>query len=118
ILLRSDVRLVTLLGPPGVGKTRLASHIAPTIQEHFSQGVVFVALASVCDAEVMVSTLAHGVGLKAVAGTSLLDRLKTYLCSHRILLVLDNLEQVVGASQVIADLLQSAPQVTVLATSR
>jgi predicted ATPase/class 3 adenylate cyclase len=109
-----DVRLVTLTGAGGVGKTRLAIATAAALDHLFSDGVFFVALATVRDAEVMWKTIAvdldaEGEGEAAVTA---------HLRDRRLLLVLDNLEQLPGAAGVIAGLLASAPGLAVLATSR
>jgi predicted ATPase/class 3 adenylate cyclase len=113
---RPGARLVTLTGTGGVGKTRLALAAAAALGEAFPQGVFFVALAAVCDAEVMWKTLADCLdvsveGQAAVAVTG-------YLAERRALLVLDNLEQLDGAGSVVAAMLGAAPGLVVLATSR
>jgi len=113
---RPGVRLVTLTGPGGVGKTRLSLAAAAALEGAFPHGVFFVALAAVRDAGVMWKTLAgdldvdgDGPAAEAVAG---------YLAGRRALLVLDNLEQVHGAGEVVAALLMAAPGLVALATSR
>jgi predicted ATPase len=111
---RPAVRLVTLTGAGGVGKTRLALAAAASLDQEFPHGVFFVALAAVRDAEVMWKTIAGsldvgGDGPAAVTG---------YLGDRHSLLVLDNLEQLDGAAGVVAALLAAAPGLVVLATSR
>jgi predicted ATPase/class 3 adenylate cyclase len=113
---RPEARLVTLTGTGGVGKTRLGLAAAAALGEAFPQGVFFVALSAVRDAEVMWKALADSLdvsveGQAAAAVTG-------YLVQRRALLVLDNLEQLDGAADVVAALLAAAPSLVVLATSR
>ena len=115
-LARPGVRLVTLTGTGGVGKTRLALAAAASLDKAFEHGVYFVALAAVRDAEVMWKTIADGLD---VAGDGPAAGAVTgYLRERRALLVLDNLEQLDGAAAVVAALLAAAPGLVVLATSR
>jgi predicted ATPase/class 3 adenylate cyclase len=116
VVARPGVRLVTLTGTGGVGKTRLALAAAAALGEDFSHGVYFVALAAVRDAEVMWKTLADSLDV-TVAG-QVADAVTRYLAGRRALLVLDNLEQLDGAGAVVAALLAAAPGLVVLATSR
>jgi predicted ATPase/class 3 adenylate cyclase len=109
-----DVRLVTLTGTGGVGKTRLALAAAGSLGAAFPYGVFFVALAAVRDADVMWKTIAAGLDAEGDAPGAVTE----YLGDRRALLVLDNLEQLDGAAQVVAELLAAAPGVVVLATSR
>ncbi len=113
---RPGLRLVTLTGTGGVGKTRLALAAAASLDRAFEHGVYFVALAAVRDAEVMWKTIAGGLD---VAGDGPAAGAVTgYLADRRALLVLDNLEQLDGAGAVVAELLAAAPGLVVLATSR
>jgi predicted ATPase/class 3 adenylate cyclase len=109
-------RLVTLTGTGGVGKTRLALAAAAALSGGFEHGVFFVALAAVTDAEVMWKTLAESVDA-SVEGPAA-DAVTQLLSDRRMLLVLDNLEQMEGAAGVVAALLAAAPGLVVLATSR
>ena len=112
----AGVRLVTLTGSGGVGKTRLALAAAASLDQVFEHGVFFVALAAVRDAEVMWKTIADSLN---ISGDGSADSTVTgYLRDRRVLLVLDNLEQLGGAGQVVAGLLAAAPAVVVMATSR
>ena len=111
---RPGVRLVTLTGPGGVGKTRLVLAAASSLGGAFPDGVFFVALAAVRDAGVMWKTIA---GSLDVAGGEP-GAVTGHLAGRQVLLVLDNLEQLDGAAQVVAALLAAAPGLVVLATSR
>ena len=109
-----DVRLVTLTGTGGVGKTRLALAAAGSLGAAFPYGVFFVALAAVRDVDVMWKTIAEGLDAEGDGSGAVTE----YLGDRQALLVLDNLEQLDGAAQVVAELLAAAPGVVVLATSR
>jgi predicted ATPase/class 3 adenylate cyclase len=110
------VQLVTLTGPGGVGKTRLSLAAAAAAGHAFPHGVFFVALAPVRDAEVMWKTLADSLDVTVEGRTA--DAVTGYLAGRQALLVLDNLEQLAGAQEVVAALLAAAPGLVVLATSR
>ncbi len=111
-------RLVTLTGPGGTGKTRLALEIATEIVEHFQDGVVFVALAPIIDAGFVASSIAQSLGLTENAGRSIPDSLKDYLQNKSLLLLLDNFEQVTSAAPLVAELLLACSKLKVLVTSR
>ena len=110
------IRLVTLTGTGGVGKTRLSLAAAAALDQDFPHGVFFVALAAVRDAGVMWKTIADG--LDVVGDGPAADAVTGYLGNRRALRVLDNLEQLDGAAGVVAALLATAPGLVVLATSR
>jgi predicted ATPase len=118
LLLRTDVRLVTLLGPGGIGKSRIALELAATLQQDFSDGVVFVPLAAIGDPALFVPTVAHALGLRETGGKPLLESLKETLRDKELLLVLDNFEQLLEAAPLVAELLAAAPGLEVLVTSR
>src|SRR5215213_5517421 len=113
-----DVRLLTLTGPGGAGKTRLALHAATELVKAYSDGVWFVPLAPVAAATLVAATIAGALGIRETATDSIEATLRTYLRPRRLLLVLDNFEHVVDASPLVADLLANCPDIQVLATSR
>ena len=115
-LMRPGVRLVTLTGTGGVGKTRLSLAAAASLDQAFPHGVFFVALAAVGDAGVMWKVIADG--LDVVDDGPAEGAVTAYLAGRRALLVLDNLEQLHGAAGVVGGLLVAAPDLVVLATSR
>ncbi|MEO8285147.1 MAG: AAA family ATPase, partial [Chloroflexota bacterium] len=111
-------RLLTLTGPPGIGKTRLALQVADEVKGHFKDGVFFVGLAAVSDPDMVAATLAEALGLADNSADSLLSSLQQWLSGKQVLLLLDNFEQVLDASPFIVELLGTCPQLKVLATSR
>ncbi len=112
------VRLLTLTGPGGVGKTRLAIRVARSVADDFSDGVAFVPLASITDAALVPLSLAASLGLFEQGGQAIEDILVSHLCSQQRLLVLDNFEHLLEAAAFIPRLLAACPDVTALVTSR
>ena len=116
--LRSKVRLLTLTGAPGIGKTRLALQVASRLVEHFDDGVFMVELAPVSDPELVISTMAQTLGVREIGGQALEESLRQHLQGRRMLLVLDNFEQVLDAAPALTRLMEASPWLKVLATSR
>ncbi len=118
LLVEGGVRLLTLTGPGGVGKTRLALRVAEEVASAFPGGVVFVPLGSVNDPDLVLPTIARELGLREDAARSAAERLAAFLAGRRLLLVLDNFEQVRPAATELAAVLADCPGVVALVTSR
>jgi predicted ATPase len=114
----ADVRMLTLCGPGGSGKTRLALEVAWELRERFADGVVFVPLAPLHDPELVIDAIAQACGLHATGTVALGDEVRGYLRGKQLLLVLDNFEHLLSATLTVADLLAGAPDLRILATSR
>jgi len=114
----SGVRLLTLTGIGGVGKTRLALEVAHKTEGHFPDGIAFVALAPLRDPALVVSTINRSLGLREEQGQSAADALHAYLREKRLLLVLDNFEHLLEAAPEISELIEFCPQIAVVVTSR
>jgi len=114
----ADVRLVTLTGPGGTGKTRLALRSAADQIDRFTDGVFFVDLVTATDGDAVLALVATAIGLAETKERSPLDELRRQLRSQQVLLVLDNFEQVTVAAPVLVDLLADSPGLKLLVTSR
>ncbi len=116
--LLSKGRLLTLTGPGGSGKTRLALQAAVEIIKHFHDGVFFVTMAPITDPGLVASTIAQALGITETAGQSIVDSLIDFLQSKSLLLLLDNFEQVISAAPLVAQLLAACRELNILVTSR
>src|SRR5215210_2521886 len=117
-LLAPETRLLTLTGPGGTGKTRLALQVAAEALEDFEDGAFFVALAAIADPALVAPAIAGSLGVLDSGERPLIEGLKDHLRDRQPLLLLDNFEQVLEASSLVGELLSSCPELKVLATSR
>jgi hypothetical protein len=118
LLRGEETRLLTLTGPSGTGKTRLALQAAADLLDYFPDGTFFTQLATLTEAELFLPAVAETPGVREVGEQPLHESLKDYLHERRMLLLLDNFEQVLGAAPTVTELLTAAPGLKVLATSR
>ena len=118
LLAYGDVRLVTLTGPGGTGKTRLALRVAAELIERFRNGVFLVSLAALTDPQLVLPTIAQTLGVREQPGTPLAETLAAELGEKRLLLLLDNFEQLLAAASQLAQLLAQAPRLKLIVTSR
>jgi predicted ATPase len=117
-LLLSKVRLLTLTGAGGTGKTRLGIQATTEFLGEFDDGIVFVALANIANAELVTSTIAQTLGIRVVGDISVMDKIKELLYDKRVLLILDNFEHVVSSAPLVGEILVSCPKLKILVTSR
>jgi predicted ATPase/class 3 adenylate cyclase/Tfp pilus assembly protein PilF len=118
LLLSPEARLLTLTGAGGVGKTRLALQAAADLLEEFEDGAFFVSLAATTDPQLVASAIAAPLGMSEAGNRPLEEVLREYLREKKLLLVLDNFEQILEGAQLVGQLLSACPELKVLATSR
>ncbi len=116
--LLNTTHLLTLVGPPGTGKTRLALQLAWQMADTFRDGVYFVSLAPISDPALVTTTIANAVGVKEAPSEPLIDTLRSVLRESHMLLILDNFEHLLSAATQVSELLSAAPHLRVLATGR
>lgn len=118
LLTKSNCRLLTLVGFGGIGKTRLAVEVATKLEQSFSDGIYFVALHSITNADNIVSSIAASISLKFVNNTDLFGQLCNHLRDKQVLLIMDNFEHLLESANTVALLLKSAIRLKILITSR
>jgi predicted ATPase/DNA-binding XRE family transcriptional regulator len=118
LMANGGARLVTLTGPGGVGKTRVALRAAEELAGEFDDGALIVSLSSLVDAGLVLPTVAHGLGLGEEASKASIDQLASHLGQQHLLLVLDNMEHLLDAASDVAALLAVCPRLSVIVTSR
>lgn len=117
-LLQTGTHLLTLVGPGGIGKTRLSLEIGRRLRDEFNQAVYFVDLSNLTRTDQVLERLAQGLGLEVEVGAEVLTGLKIYLANRRLLVILDNFEHLLPAAGLVSQLLEAVPELKLLVTSR
>lgn len=118
LLQGSHVRLVTLTGAGGIGKTRLAIEVAEQVLDIYADGVCFVPLALISESDLVIATIAHELGIQETGSRPLLEAVKSFLRDKKLLLLLDNFEQIISSAPLLEDLLAACHHLSILVTSR
>jgi predicted ATPase/serine/threonine protein kinase/DNA-binding CsgD family transcriptional regulator len=118
LLKQAEVRLLTLLGTGGIGKTRLSLQVATEMRQQFAEGVCFVGLAAISEPDLVIPTGAEALGIQASGGQPIVEQVQAFLRDKHLLLILDNLEQVLSAAPEVEALLAACPALHILVTSR
>ena len=117
-LIQSEIRLLTVMGPPGVGKTSLAIHVATLVQQHYHRNVIWLSLASVNHPDLVLYEIAQALEIQEVTYQSLVEIIQCTIRKRRVLLLLDNFEHLIAATPIITELLDDNPNMQLMVTSR
>ena len=117
-LIQPEIRLLTVMGPPGVGKTSLAIHVATLVQQHYHRNVIWLSLASVNHPDMVLHEIAQTLEVQEVTYQSLFETIQRTIRKRRVLLLLDNFEHLIAATPIIIELLAHNPHLKLLVTSR